>query len=109
MIGNSLVALDAGFRVSKVLKAKEQGKEWEKTMVKETAGFGLGTAAGIAAGEYVIGSAVGVFLASTPAGWIILIGLGITAGYGASKFGDGIGQYVAGKTYETSSSIRWFD
>jgi hypothetical protein len=106
--GNGLLILDAGFRVNKVLAEKEKGADWQRKMVKETAGFGLGGAAGIAIGELAVTTA-SMFLASTPVGWIVIIGVGLTAGYLASKAGDAGGQFLAEFAYDTSSNTRWFN
>ncbi|KXO07088.1 hypothetical protein AKG98_2656 [Moritella sp. JT01] len=106
--GNGLLVLDAGFRVNKVLDAKENGADWQKNMVQETAGFGFGGALGIFVGEGAVGIA-SVFLASTPLGWAIMIGIGLGAGYYASKAGDSLGQAISGAVYDTSSKIRWFN
>ena len=57
------------------------GKDWQRTAVTETVGFGLGTAAGVIAGAAVTKAALGIALLSTPVGWVFVIGAGIAAGY----------------------------
>lgn len=42
-----------------------------------------------------------------PVGWVILIGVGIAAGYGAGKMFDGLGKYLSGVVYDNSNN--WFN
>ncbi|MDW1629270.1 hypothetical protein R7O13_14590 [Vibrio sp. Y176] len=47
-------------------------------------------------------------MAAGPFGVVVLIGVGLGAGYAAAKMGDWFGQGLAEKTYETSSKVNWF-
>jgi hypothetical protein len=76
--------------------------------VTETTGFGAGTALGAYVGGATITAGVGIAIATGPVGWVILIGVGLMSGYGASKIGDEAGKYLSSLAYDTSSSINWF-
>jgi hypothetical protein len=76
-------------------------------MVKNNYGLGLGSATDIVVGGKVVASTLGVALMATPVGWVLVIGVGITAGYFAAKAFDGLGQWTAGKAYDTSKSVSW--
>lgn len=106
--GKGIIALDAGIRADNVYSDYQAGKDWHRTAVVETTGFGLGTAAGVGVGTVVVEAGVGIALAMGPVGWVILIGVGIGAGYAAGKIGDLIGKEAAGLTYDLSSKISWF-
>jgi hypothetical protein len=106
--GNGLLFLDAGFRGLDVYSDYNAGKDWQRSLVTQTAGFGFAGAFGIYAGEAATTAAT-IFLASTPFGWVIAIGVGLAVGYGVAKAGDEFGQDFAGYVYDTSSSFRWFD
>ncbi|GLQ29756.1 hypothetical protein [Litoribrevibacter albus] len=106
--GKSMIILDAGLRVSNVYKDYQTGKDWQRTLVTESVGFGLGTAAGAYVGAHVATAAMGVFLAATPVGWVFVIGAGIVAGYAVAKGVDYGGKVVAGALYDRSSAMSWF-
>lgn len=106
--GNGLLFLDAGFRGLDVYSDYNEGKDWQRSLVTETTGFGLAGAFGIYAGEAATTAAT-IFLASTPFGWVIAIGVGLAVGYGVAKVGDRVGKGAAGYVYDTSSNFRWFD
>ena len=114
LAGPGLLVLDTGIRVGNVHVDYLSGKDWQRRAVVETTGLGAAGAAG-ALGAYA-GSAVGtaaisalnIALLATPVGWCIIIGSALAVGYFSAKAGDGIGQYAAGRVYDTSSSINWF-
>ncbi|QUM85719.1 hypothetical protein [Moritella sp. 28] len=106
--GNGLLFLDAGVRGLDVYSDYNEGKDWQRRLVTETAGFGLGGAAGLYVGQAAAGIAT-AFLVSTPLGWLVAISIGLAAGYGAAKVGDAIGKDAAEFAYDTSSNFRWFD
>lgn len=108
MFGKSLLALDALVRFDNVLLDKEAGRDWHKRSAMEITGFGAGGAAGGIVGTAVIKGGMGIALAAGPVGWVILIGVGLGAGYVASKIGDKVGQSLAESAYNYSSSISWF-
>jgi len=106
--GKGMIALDAGIRMDNVYMDYKAGKNWQRTAAIEATGFGLGTAAGIATGTKVITAGMGIALALGPVGWVILIGVGIGAGYVAGKTVDNIGKWGASRLHDTSESISWF-
>jgi hypothetical protein len=106
-VGKGALIVDAGFRVDDVIADKAAGRDWQRRAVMETTGFGLGAAAGTFVGGGIIASTLGVALMATPVGWVLVIGVGITAGYFAAKKGDQIGQGVSGYIYDSSQSMSW--
>ncbi|WP_462179634.1 hypothetical protein [Pseudoalteromonas gelatinilytica] len=108
VLGNGLIALDAAVRADKIYGDYKSGADWHRTLVVETTGFGASTAAGLHVGARVVALGAGIAIAAGPVGWVILIGVGLAAGYGAAKVGDYIGQSAAGKVYDTSSNKSFF-
>ena len=100
ILGKGLIVLDAGIRAGKVHTDYLSGKDWQKRAAVETAGFGLGTYAGLVTGSAVIKSGLGIALLATPAGWVFIIGASITVGIIAAKAGDEMGQLAANKSYD---------
>lgn len=87
--GKGMVVLDAGIRVYGVRQTYLAGGNWQRQAAMETTGFGLGGAFGAIAGNAVVTGLISLGLAATPAGWVVVIGLGIAAGFGAgSVMGD---------------------
>jgi len=106
--GKGMIALDAGIRMDNVYMDYKAGKNWQRTAAIEATGFGFGTAAGIYVGTQVIAAGLGIALAATPIGWVILIGVGIGTGYAAGKLVDTAGKKLAAEVYNVSSSSDWF-
>jgi len=106
--GKGIIMFDAYLRVDSVYADYTAGKDWQRSAVMETAGFGFGTAAGIYVGTNVVTAALGVTLLATPVGWFFVIGAGLAAGYGAAKFGDWASKQAAGYAYDQSSKLNWF-
>jgi len=108
VLGGGLIALDAGVRAGNVHVDYLSGKNWQKRAAVETSGFGLGTAAGLFAGQAVVSSAagLGIALLSTPVGWLIIIGAAITVGIIAAKSGDMAGKFIANQAYDMSSRFN---
>jgi hypothetical protein len=106
--GKGIIILDAGLRVNHVRQDYYKGKDWQRTAVAETTGFGLGTATGIAVGSSVSTALMGIGLLATPVGWIFILGAGMAAGYAASKVGDQFGKSAATFVYNTSAETNWF-
>ena len=104
--GKGIIALDAGIRADSVYNDYKAGKDWQRRAVVETTGFGFGTAAGLYVGAKTVALGAGIALALGPVGWVILIGVGIGAGYGAGKLGDAFGKFAAGSAYDLSSSVH---
>ncbi|AZG73402.1 hypothetical protein [Shewanella livingstonensis] len=101
LLGKGLIVLDAGIRAGNVHVDYLAGANWQKRAAVETAGFGMGTAAGLWAGQVVVSSASGLGLAllATPVGWVIIIGAAVTVGFVAAKGGDAIGKWSANKAF----------
>jgi hypothetical protein len=100
--GKGLVVFDAGLRVNKVQDTYNQGSDWQKELVREMSGFGLGVAAGAYFGTAVTASLT-ILLIATPGGWAIAILGGLVLGLGGAKFADVIGQLLAETLYDFSS------
>lgn len=107
VLGNGLIVLDAVVRTDKVYTEYQSGGNWGKTAAVQAAGFGAGTAAGLAVGAETIALGTGIAIAMGPVGWVILIGVGLGTGYAASKFADNAAQRVANKAYDLSDSWSW--
>ena len=64
----------------------------------EMTGFGIGGAAGILAGKGSILALTSIGLAATPLGWVVVIGVGIGAGFAAghimNKGGKGLTSWL---------------
>ena len=69
--------------------------------MQETVGFSMGFAAGTAVKTSTYGVAVGIALAFTPAGWAVVIGIGV--GASAGFLADQFGRCITGSAYELSS------
>ncbi|WP_218648491.1 MULTISPECIES: hypothetical protein [unclassified Pseudoalteromonas] len=106
--GKFVIAIDAGLRADSVYDDYKAGKDWQRSAVREATGFGLGTAAGAYVGGTTITAGVGIAIAMGPVGWVILIGVGLGAGYAAAKVGDAVGKGFSGLVYDLSSNISWF-
>lgn len=94
-VGNGMLVLDAGLRAYGVRQTYLAGGNWQRQAAMETTGFGVGGAAGLLAGKAAVGGLVALGLAATPAGWVIVIGLGVAAGFGAAYAGNEVGKGVA--------------
>ena len=83
----------------------EQGKDWQKTAVVQTAGLSMGFLAGAAAAKAVTAAVITIGLTATPVGWVIAIGIGIGATYLAASTMDSFGQKVAESIYDRDTSL----
>ena len=101
--GKGLIALDAGIRINGVHNTYKNGGNWQREAAIQTAGFGAGTAAGLAIGKGVIAGLTMIGLGLTPVGWVVLIGVGVSAGFGAAYISDGIAQKGASWLYDKSA------
>lgn len=109
-VGYGGLAVDGYFRFEEVKHQHRSDGNWAKTAAIETAGFGAGGAAGIWAGSVAtsaVGAALGVTVAATPLGWVLIIGAGLAAGVTAYTGGDAFGKFLANKAYEKSASSWW--
>lgn len=93
--GKGLIALDAGIRINGVRNTYKQGGNWQREAAIQAAGFGFGGATGLAVGNVVVGSLTAIGLGLTPVGWVVLISLGIAAGFGSAYFMDNVGKSIA--------------
>lgn len=102
--GKGLIALDAGIRINGVHNTYKQGGNWQREAAIQTTGFGFGGLAGIAAGNAVVAGLTTIGLGLTPAGWVVLIGIGVTAGFGAAYTTDNLFQRFAAWIYDRGSN-----
>src|SRR5690606_15373044 len=86
--GKGLIALDAGIRINGVHNTYKQSGNWKREAVVQSAGFVAGTAAGLYIGSQVVAGLTAIGLALTPVGWVVLIGAGLAAGFGAAYLAD---------------------
>ncbi|WP_221076139.1 hypothetical protein [Agarivorans aestuarii] len=105
MLGYGALAIDAGVRGAGVYDQYKAGANWQKSAAVETAAFGSAAAAGMAVGSVVTSTLLGIALFSTPVGWVVAVGIGVTAGYGAAVTGDTVGRFFAESAYKLGSSI----
>ncbi|WDE13507.1 hypothetical protein [Thalassomonas haliotis] len=106
--GKGVIAFDAGWRGYNVYQDYEAGKDWQRSAVMQTTGFGLSTAAGAVVGGAVVKAGLGIAMLATPAGWVFVVGSALVLGFAAAKTGDGLGQWLAGLAYDTSAHFSRF-
>jgi hypothetical protein len=106
VLGKGLIVLDAGIRAGNVHVDYLAGANWQKRAAVETAGFGMGTAAGLWGGGQVVAAGLGVAMLATPVGWVIIIGAAITVGVVAAKGGDWFGQWAANQAYDLGTWLN---
>ncbi|MGJ8582231.1 MAG: hypothetical protein ACSHWR_07980 [Psychromonas sp.] len=97
------IGVDAAFRGASVYDKYQTGGNWQRSAAIETAAFGAAGAGGVFLGGQAVSWALGLTLAATPLGWVILIGAGLTAGYIGAVGGDFIGRELATGAYNASS------
>ena len=66
----------------------------------QTTGFGTGGAAGVFVGGKVVAGLTAIGLGLTPVGWVVLIGIGITVGFGVAYGVDQLAQNRAAYVYD---------
>ncbi|WP_111641393.1 hypothetical protein [Marinimicrobium alkaliphilum] len=98
--GNGVVALDGVSRIHAVHRTHRAGGNWQREAAAQATGFGAGGAAGLAAGKGVVIALTKIGLAATPAGWVILLGAGITVGYFAATQADRSGTSFARRVFD---------
>ena len=105
--GTGIIGLgvDAGFRAANVYDKYQTGGNWQKSAAIETAAFGTASAGGIILGSYAVSWALGLTIAATPIGWVILIGAGLAAGYTGAVAGDTVGRGLATGGYNASNYL----
>lgn len=107
MFGGSMIVLDAGMRARGVREDFYAGRDWHRSAVVETTGFGLGTAAGLSVGSAVIKAGLVAGIAATPVGWVFIVGSALAVGFAASFTADYVGKFTAGTLYDFSSAMSW--
>ena len=98
--GKGLIALDAGIRVNHVHSTYQQGGNWQREAAIQATGFGLGGAAGLGVGKMVVMGLTTIGLGLTPVGWVVLIGAGLAAGFGAAYAVDKYSREGAAYIYD---------
>ena len=93
--GNGLIALDAGLRVRNIHESYQRNDNWQRQFALEATGFGVGGASGILVGKATVGALTMIGLGATPAGWVVIIGTGVLAGYSAATKMDRFGKWLA--------------
>lgn len=99
------LVVDAGFRASDVHDQYKAGEYWQKSAAIETTAFASSAIVGLKFGGSAIaitGFALGVTLAATPIGWVIIIGAGLAAGYAGAVVGNALGKTIATELYDVS-------
>lgn len=98
--GKGLIALDAGIRINGVHNTYKQGGNWKREALVQTTGIGAGTAAGLFVGGKVVAGLTAIGLGLTPVGWVVIIGVGLAAGFGAAYGVDLLAQNRAAYVYD---------
>jgi hypothetical protein len=103
IVGRTVVIVDLGLRADEVFEAYEAGEDWQRKAVVESAGFSAGVYAGTLLTRTAL-TALGVILAPTPVGWVLLLGTGLAAvGFvvSGSALADLLAKEVAGLGFDT--------
>lgn len=99
-VGKGLIVLDAGIRANGVYNTYQQGGNWQREAAIQTTGFGLGGAAGIAAGTAITQGLTAIGLGLTPVGWVVILCIGVAAGFTAAYYSDQKAQEFTGKVWD---------
>jgi hypothetical protein len=105
------LVVDAGFRANSVYDEFQSGENWQKSAAIETTSFasaGLGAVYIGGAGASIAGAVLGVTLAATPVGWVIIIGAGLAAGFAGAMIGDKIGRKASTYLYNNSQQLSFW-
>lgn len=98
--GKGLIALDAGIRINGVHNTYKQGGNWQREAAIQATGFGAGGATGLFVGSKVVAGLTAIGLGLTPVGWIVIIGIGLAAGFGAAYAMDSGGKKLAATIWD---------
>jgi hypothetical protein len=93
--GNGVIVLDAGVRLRSVHDSYQRNENWQRELAIETTGFGAAGVAGIGIGKAAVTTLSAIGLGMTPLGWVVLIGIGLAAGYTAGSVGNSFGKRLA--------------
>jgi hypothetical protein len=102
--GKGLIALDAGIRINGVHNTYKQGGNWQREAAVQAAGFGFGGAVGVKTGIGVVAGLTAIGLGLTPVGWVVIIGIGVAAGFGAGYATDYGFQKLTAWIYDRGSN-----
>ena len=78
----------------------KSGGNWQREAAIQTVGFGAGTAAGLFVGSKVVAGLTTIALGLTPVGWVVIIGVGLVAGFGAAYAFDSGGKKLAAMAWD---------
>jgi hypothetical protein len=98
--GKGMVVLDAGIRINGVHNTYKQGGNWQREAAIQTTAFGAAGAVGAGTGKLVVMGLTAIGLGLTPVGWVVIIGVGLTAAFGAAYVTDKIAQDKAAYVYD---------
>ncbi|WP_111643178.1 hypothetical protein [Marinimicrobium alkaliphilum] len=96
-VGRGVIAVDIGVRGQKVRSAYHNDEQWLRELMAQGGGFGGAGVTGFATGRaaFLLGR---IALASTPVGWVVLVGstiaVGAIAAYQMDKAGQDAGHFV---------------
>ena len=105
-LGNGLTALDFGSRAQDIRDEYLAGGDWTRKLFIESSSFAASAGVGLIAAD-LGAAALGVALAATPAGWVLIVGGLVTASFaaGASGLADRAMRDMAAPAYE--GLVRW--
>ena len=102
-LGNGLTAIDFTGRAAGVIQTAGYGGNWERELFAESAGF----VAGVSTGIIVAKIGIGILLATTPVGWVLLLGSAVTiaATLASATAVDRLVKNGAGRRHENIVSL----
>lgn len=87
-------------RVKDVHETHRAGENWQRQASMELTGFGVGGAAGMLAGKATVGALTTIGLAAGPVGWLVVLGVGVVAGFGAAYALDRGGKSLVARIWD---------
>lgn len=82
MTSNGMVALNLKRRINNAQNTHQPGDDWQPESKMQTTGFGLD---GFKFGARVVPGLTAIGLELTPLGWVVVIGMGVTAEFTATR------------------------
>ncbi len=104
ILGNGAIVVDIGFRANRVKGVSANGGDGTREFVVQSAGLTASIGTGLVVGKVAAG--IGLKLALGPVGWVVLIGVGLYAGYNLSKNMDDTFQDISGWGYDVVRNRR---
>src|SRR5690554_571136 len=98
--GKTIIMVDAGRRINGVHDTYKSGGNWQREASIQATGFGLGGVSGLITGKAVVAGLTTLGLGLTPVGWVVLIGVGVAAGFSAAYSFDNIGKKLASSLWD---------